>query len=59
MRSLYESLLGRDIKVDEIAVADWVNSHELYRIKIELKDIKMRGYKYDSMNLNINKKDSY
>lgn len=47
MRSLYESLLDNDINVDEILVADWVSSHEIYGTKIDSKDIKMRGDKYD------------
>lgn len=47
MKSLYESLLGNDIKVDEIAVADWATSHEIHRVIIKPSDIKINGDKYD------------
>lgn len=52
MRSLYESLLDNDINVDEILVADWVSSHEIHGVKIDSKDIKMRGDKYDILPSN-------
>lgn len=63
MRSLYESLLGNDIKVDEIVVADWVTSHEINGTKIDSKDIKMRGDKYDILPskpifIRVNEKDN-
>lgn len=62
MRSLYESLLDIDNieNIDESIVADWLSQFEIWRTKIDEKDIKRNGDKFDiitnkPIHLRINK----